>query len=113
MSEKKFHEAKGNLAFSQSLIDRLRAPQLPQQTPVATSQTEVPQQVPVEAPQGPQNAPEQPQQEESGIIKAVKDILAPIVKKVEDLLSKKDEPKETVLKIDATAEPKDEKDDSK
>ncbi len=62
MSEKRFKEAKGHLAFSQALVDRMRASQQPdmaQQSPEMGAQ-----QQPQDAPQTPQNAPQQAQPQE-------------------------------------------------
>lgn len=62
MSEAKFHEAKGHLAFSQALVDKLRQAQMASQTPPeAPAISQEPSQQPVEAPQTSQEAPQQVQ----------------------------------------------------
>lgn len=69
MSEQAFKDAKGHLAFSQGLVDKMRAQQNPQQDmqqPQDTSQAQqelVPQETP------PQQAPqEQPAANETGLL---------------------------------------------
>lgn len=61
MSEKKFKEAKGNLAFSQGLLDRIGGQNVAQPQEMAQQSPEMPTQAPMEQPQqAPQEAP-QPQ----------------------------------------------------
>ena len=88
MSEQKFKEAKGNLAFSQKLRDQLtQQPQAPQ------SDQQMPQQAPVEqqSAQLQQSAqPEAPQeeaQEQKGIIQGVVDAINPLFDKITQAIS--------------------------
>lgn len=65
MSEQKFKEAKGSLAFSQSLLDHMRQQQNPQQDPQMAQQSpQTAQQAPQELQSAPQEispAPQEPQ----------------------------------------------------
>ena len=51
MSEQKFKESKSSLAFSQALIDRMRAEQMPQEEPTMTPEQEMPQEQEMAAPE--------------------------------------------------------------
>lgn len=87
MSEAKFKDAKGNLAFSQQLMDSIRASQQPQMAP------EQPQEAPQQAPEAPQEAPQAPvtinvapqeEKKEIGMLTAFMDEVRNLFKTKED-----------------------------
>lgn len=102
MSEQRFHKAKGNLAFSQSLADHVRGqqqPQMDQGQPIEQQLTDTS----TAPPQTPQEAPQQPD-----IAQVVKDTMEPYLKKIEEIVASK-KPQDVSLSIDGTmtpAEPK-------
>lgn len=89
MSEQKFQAAKGNLAFSQTLKDRLTQSQ---SQPMA-DQSLPPQQTPQQPDMAQQPAAqsqtiENPQEEQQSIIQTIKDTLMPFMDKIVGLISK-------------------------
>lgn len=112
MSEKSFKQAKSSLAFSQSLVDQMRQPQM---APMAAEGG-----MPQEAPQSPEMAPQEemmpeamPQeQEEKSVVESVVEAIKPMFDDIKEMFSKKeDEPKEAVLKVEGTLEPGEKKDE--
>lgn len=87
MSEQKFKDAKGNLAFSQGLLDRLQQQQAPQQIP---HQPDMGQQPMAPQPTQQPTQPESPQeesQEQKGIIQGVVDAISPFFEKITQAIS--------------------------
>lgn len=105
MSEQAFKESKSNLAFSQSLVEQMRQKE---QMDMA-QQPEMPmEETVVQEPAGvPQEEVQEEVQEEKTIVQTIKDTMAPFMEKITDMISKKEEePKEAVLKVEGTMEPK-------
>ncbi len=101
MSEAKFQDAKGQLAFSQQLVDKMKAQQSPQMP------QEQPSQAPQEAPQAPEQPTPQPQPDSPGIAQTIQDILTPFMDKIIGLFKKQEnEVKQVELKIDGEMTPK-------
>lgn len=102
MSIEKFQEARKGLAFSQSLMDKLRVQNMAQPQPeMAMEGTETPMPVSQEKPQ-PDNE----------IQVAVKEAMEPYMKEIKALIEEKDEePKEVKIKIDGEMKPKEDKDE--
>lgn len=105
MSEQRFKEAKSNLAFSQSLVDRMKQSQMPQQ-PAPDTSTPAPQDAAPQVPQ-PQEVAPTPQPPDQGIVQTIKDTIAPFMDKITNLLTKQsEETKQVELKIDGEMTPK-------
>lgn len=106
MSEQRFHQAKGNLAFSQSLVDHFKQPQQDMSQPQMNQGQPMGQQptdTSTTPPQTPQEASQQPD-----IAQVVKDTMEPYLKKIEEIVASK-KPQDVSLSIDGTmtpAEPK-------
>lgn len=97
MSEQKFKEAKGNLAFSQQLVDKFHQPQ--QDTNMAQPQGQM------EQPIAPQEQPQsQEQPVDNGVEQAVQKAMEPFLKKIEEIVASK-KPQDVSLTIDGTMEP--------
>lgn len=113
MSEQQFKEAKGNLAFSQTLVDQMRqrnqveAPMMmPQEEPEMEMKEEVVEEAePFEG----EETPEEEVKEEKSIVDTIKETIAPFMERIEGLFKKKEEePKEVEIKIDGEMKPKEE-----
>ncbi len=107
MSERAFTEAKSDLAFSQQLRDKKNMAQ-----PQAGMGGPEDMQPPIDEMQENGVTPpvEKPVEEEkTGIINAVKEVVQPMFDQIKSLLTKKDEkPKEVEIKIEGEMKPKEE-----
>ena len=103
MSEKAFKEAKGQLAYSQSLVDRIKQEKMAQPSPYMGEEEMTPQDMPQEE----AGEVEEEVDEKKGIVEAVKEAVQPMFDKVMGAFAAKDEPKEVELKIDGEMKPKD------
>lgn len=91
MKSDKFQEAKGNLTFTQKLMDNFQAPQ------------NMAQQGPATAPMAAPASTPQPQQTTPDIATAVKDAMEPFMKRMEEMVMKE---KEVEVKIEGKMKPK-------
>lgn len=115
MSEQDFKQARQSLALSASILDKMRAQNMAQQSPVMG---QMPQQMQEEPQDSPEMVPEQPMQEEApapeeaqkGVVESVVEAIKPYFEDIKEMFVKKEEePKDAVLKIDATVEESEEK----
>lgn len=109
MSEQQFKEAKGNLAFSQTLVDQMRqrnqteTPMMPQEPEMEVKEEVVEEAEPFEG----EETPEEEAKEEKSIVDTIKETIAPFMERIEGLFKKKEEePKEVEIKIDGEMKPK-------
>lgn len=93
MSEKKFKEAKGQLAFSQQLVDKMKSPSQ-QAPPMAQEQPKVPSQE------------TNTHQSQAGIIDSIKELIQPLTDKLNKLFTNQEENKQVELKIEGEMSPK-------
>lgn len=94
---KTFNTARANLSHSQSLMDKMHAPQ-PQEMAQPSPEMQLGQT------QEPPQPPQEIKQEEQTIAQTIKDTLTPFMDEITKLVSNKT-PQEAVLKVPATMEP--------
>lgn len=110
MNDKNFQTAKSSLAFSQGLVDRMRQQQMADMQ-MNTPMQDMPQEQ--TQPQEDTNTENtEPQVEEKTetktIMETVKEAIAPIMEKLDSLISKSDKQKDVEIKIDGEMKPKEE-----
>lgn len=104
MSEERFKSAKGNLAFSQSLVDKMRMEDMAQPQDEMEQSMEAPQEMEPETPVDNQPLEEQPEQD---IAQVVKDTMEPYMEEIKTIVEDK-KPQEVELKIEGEMSPKEE-----